>query len=42
MNFKDKYIKYKIKYLELKIDINNQIGGGNLIIHISGPNIQNI
>ena len=27
---KDKYIKYKTKYLELKnIDINNKIGGGN-------------
>ena len=38
MSFKDKYIKYKIKYLELKnANINNQIGGGNLIIHISGP-----
>ena len=33
---KDKYIKYKTKYLEVK-NINNQIGGGNLIIHISGP-----
>ena len=32
---KDKYIKYMTKYLELK-NINNQIGGGNLIIHISG------
>jgi hypothetical protein len=29
MDYKDKYIKYKIKYLELKnTDINNQIGGG--------------
>lgn len=29
MNYKDKYIKYKTKYLELKnIDMNNQIGGG--------------
>ena len=29
MNYKDKYIKYKTKYLELKdIDVNNQIGGG--------------
>jgi adenylate kinase family enzyme len=40
MDYKDKYIKYKTKYLELKnIDVNNQIGGGNnnLIIHISGP-----
>ena len=28
MDYKDKYIKYKTKYLELKnIDINNQIGG---------------
>jgi adenylate kinase family enzyme len=34
---KDKYIKYKTKYLELRnMDVNNQIGGGNLIIHISG------
>jgi len=38
MDYKDKYIKYKKKYLELKnINLNNQIGGGNLIIHISGP-----
>lgn len=45
MDYKDKYIKYKTKYLELKnlklknIDINNQIGSANnnLIIHISGP-----
>ena len=38
MNYEDKYIKYKIKYLELKnIKVINQIGGGNLIIHISGP-----
>jgi len=30
MNYKDKYIKYKTKYLELKnMDINNQIGGNN-------------
>ena len=29
MDYKDKYIKYKIKYLELKnMDVNNQIGGG--------------
>jgi len=29
MDYKDKYIKYKTKYLELKnIDINNQTGGG--------------
>lgn len=38
MNYENKYIKYKTKYLELKnIKANNQIGGGNLIIHISGP-----
>ena len=43
MDYKNKYIKYKTKYLELKnielenINTNNQIGGGNLIIHISGP-----
>jgi len=38
MDYKDKYIKYKIKYLKLKnIDINNQTGGmNNLIIHVSG------
>jgi len=30
MDYKDKYIKYKTKYLELKnMNINNQIGGGN-------------
>lgn len=29
MDYKEKYIKYKTKYLELKdIDVNNQIGGG--------------
>jgi len=28
MDYKDKYIKYKTKYLELKnINVNNQIGG---------------
>ena len=33
MDYKDKYIKYKTKYLELKnIDINNQIDGGKNII----------
>ena len=38
MDYKDKYIKYKTKYLELKnIDVNNQYGGGkNIIIHVSG------
>ena len=35
MDYIDKYIKYKKKYLKLK-NANNQIGGGNLIIHISG------
>jgi len=31
MDYQDKYIKYKTKYLELKnANINNQIGGGNL------------
>jgi len=30
MDYKNKYIKYKTKYLELKdMDLNNQIGGGN-------------
>jgi predicted AAA+ superfamily ATPase len=39
MNYEEKYIKYKTKYLEFKnIKLNTQIGGGgNLIIHISGP-----
>lgn len=40
MDYKDKYIKYKTKYLELKdMDVNNKIGGGknNLIIHVCGP-----
>jgi pantothenate kinase-related protein Tda10 len=39
MDYKNKYIKYKTKYLELKnINMNNQNGGGkdNLIVHISG------
>ena len=39
MDYKNKYIKYKTKYLELKdIDVNNQYGGSkdNIIIHISG------
>lgn len=39
MDYIDKYIKYKTKYLELKnIDVNNQLGGGkdNLIIHVCG------
>ena len=37
-NYKDKYIKYKTKYLELKnIDITNQMGGGkdNVIFNAS-------
>jgi hypothetical protein len=29
MDHKEKYIKYKTKYLELKINSNNQIGGGS-------------
>lgn len=40
MDYKDKYIKYKTKYLKLKdMDVNNLIGGSkdNLIIHVSGP-----
>jgi hypothetical protein len=33
MDYKDKYIKYKTKYLELKnIDVNNQIGGNDDIL----------
>jgi hypothetical protein len=39
MDYHNKYIKYKTKYLELK-NINNQMGGrisNNLIFHISGP-----
>ena len=37
MNYKDKYIKYKTKYLKLKnIDINNQIGGGKINFIIIG------
>jgi hypothetical protein len=40
MDYKDKYIKYKTKYLELKNQIgeNYMIGGSrnNLIIHICG------
>ncbi len=38
MDYKDKYIKYKTKYLELKkFDINNQIGGckDNIIFNAS-------
>jgi hypothetical protein len=27
MDYQDNYIKYKTKYLELKKNINNQIGG---------------
>ena len=45
MDYKDKYIKYKTKYLELKnIDVNNQIGGAknNFIIigNIRGNNLK--
>lgn len=35
MDYKDKYIKYKTKYLELKS--NNMIGGDKKIYHIIGP-----
>lgn len=46
MNYKDKYIKYKTKYLELKnMDINNQIGGGinkNMINKIITDNNLNV
>ena len=35
MDYKNKYIKYKTKYLELKnIDINNQTGGGKDIVFL--------
>ena len=35
MDYTDKYIKYKTKYLELKnIDANNQIGGGKDIVFL--------
>jgi hypothetical protein len=35
MDYKDKYIKYKTKYLELKnVDINNQIGGYKDIVFL--------
>jgi len=39
MDYKDKYIKYKTKYLELKdIDVNNQTGGGkNKLLFIMFP-----
>ena len=37
MSYKDKYIKYKYKYLDLLNNNKNMIGGANLIIHISGP-----
>jgi len=37
MDYKDKYIKYKTKYLKLKnIDTNNQIGGGKINFIIIG------
>jgi adenylylsulfate kinase-like enzyme len=36
MDYKNKYLKYKTKYLQLKNY--NQIGGkSSLVIHISGP-----
>lgn len=35
MNYKDKYIKYKTKYLELKnTDMNNKIGGCKNIVFL--------
>lgn len=35
MDYKEKYIKYKTKYLELKnIDVNNQIGGTKKIFNL--------
>ena len=35
MDYKEKYIKYKIKYLELKnTDIDNQIGSGKNSIEL--------
>lgn len=40
MNYKQKYLKYKTKYLELcsQLDNNEMIGGNNkIIIHITGP-----
>lgn len=37
MDCKEKYEKYKKKYLQLKNECIKQIGGAHLIIHISGP-----
>ncbi|MBM3931265.1 MAG: hypothetical protein FJ336_08355 [Sphingomonadales bacterium] len=44
MDYKDKYIKYKTKYLELKdMDINNQTGGnGNIDLDYINDMIQNL
>jgi len=36
MDYEEKYIKYKLKYLELKDAKENQTGGGKFIIHICG------
>jgi len=39
MDYKDKYIKYKTKYLEFKyMDINNQNGGGKKYLKINHIN----
>src|SRR3990172_12152800 len=39
MNYYNKYIKYKSKYLDLKYvsHTTSHVGGNKLIIHISGP-----
>jgi len=43
MDYKNKYIKYKTKYLELKdIDINNQIGGGKKLKYKKNEKIKRI
>ena len=36
MDYKDKYIKYKTKYLELK-NVENQVGGSKKILFILFP-----
>ena len=43
MDYKDKYIKYKTKYLELKyINVNNQIGGGKKLKYKDLKNLKNL
>lgn len=39
MDYHSKYIEYKARYLQLKIELNSQSGGkkDKLVIHISGP-----